>query len=204
MIPSTKTTKKGGWRGPGTRLRLAVLIGVVFNPFVLFTTLFAATAFAEAETRDALLYVGVELLIVGAMVIYLLVLRYKNSSGFWLPVKEERMIPAFVLLALGVATVTLLDTVVAPPDLIRLTIAMLITASLVTVATLWIKASAHVAVASHCAVAALTSIHLPGLFFLALVPLIIWARLTERAHTPAETAVGAFAGASIAAIAALV
>ena len=198
------STKKGGSRGPEARLRLAVLVGAIFNPFVLFTALFAATAFAEAEPRAAMLYVGVELIIIGALVIYLLVLRYRNSSGFWLPVKEERMIPAFVLLALGVATVTLLDTVVAPPDLIRLTIAMLVTASLVTVATLWIKASAHVAVASHCAVAALTSIYLPGLVFLALVPLIIWARITERAHTPAEVAVGAFAGASIAAVAALI
>lgn len=200
MIPPTRK----GWRGSWERVRLAVLVGAVFNPFVLFTALFAATAFAEADLRDALLYVGVELIVIGTLVIYLLVLRYKNSSGFWLPAKEERMIPAFVLLALGVATVTLLDTVVAPPDLIRLTIAMLVTASLVTVATLWIKASAHVAVASHCAVAALTSIYLPGLVFLALVPLIMWARLTERAHTPAEVTVGALAGASIAAIAALI
>ncbi|MDN5697277.1 MAG: hypothetical protein L0G70_04795, partial [Rubrobacter sp.] len=61
MIPSTK---KGDRRGPEAKLRLAVLVGAIFNPFVLFTALFAATAFAETELRDALIYVGVELIIV--------------------------------------------------------------------------------------------------------------------------------------------
>lgn len=169
----------------------------MFNPFVLFTALFAATAFSSASLRDAAAYVGIELLAVGFMVAYLLRLRSRNSSGFWLPVREERLVPAFVLLALGVATVVLLEYLAAPVELVRLTLAMLVTASLVTLMIAWIKASAHVAVACHVAVAGVTGLGLPGLAFAALVPAIMWARVAERAHTPAEAAVGAAAGTVI-------
>lgn len=178
-------------------------VGAVFNPFVLFTALFAATAFSVAEPRDAFVYVVIEIVAVGALVAYLLVLRSRNSSGFWLPVREERLIPAFVLLGLGVATVVLLDSVAAPGELVMLTLEMLVTASLVTLMIAWIKASAHVAVACHCAVAGVASLGFPGLAFGVLVPAIMWARVAERAHTPVEVAVGAIAGTAIATAAVL-
>lgn len=182
---------------------MAVAVGAVFNPLALFTALFAATAFSVAEPRRATMYVAIELVAVGALVAYLLVLRSKSSSGFWLPVREERLVPAFVLLGLGVATVLLLDSVAAPGELVRLTLEMLATASLVTVMIAWIKASAHVAVACHCAVAGVASLGPAGLVFVALVPAIMWARVAERAHTPAEVAVGAAAGTLIATAAVL-
>lgn len=182
----------------GDRPWLAAIVGVVFNPFALFTALFAATAFSDASPRAAAGYVGIEMVAVGALVIYLLALRYRNSSGFWLPVREERLVPAFVLLGLGVATVILLDAVAAPGELVRLTLGMLATASLVTLIIAWIKASAHVAVACHCAVAGVASLGLPGLVFVVLAPAIMWARVAERAHTPAEVAVGGGVGVAIA------
>lgn len=176
----------------------AVAVGMVFNPFVLFTALFAATAFSVAGPRDAAAYLGIEIVAVGALVAYLLALRSRSSSGFWLPVREERLLPAFVLLGLGVATVVLLEFVSAPDELVRLTLEMLATASLVTLMVAWIKASAHVAVACHCAVTGVASLGLPGIVFVALVPAVMWARVAERAHTPAEVAVGAAAGTIIA------
>lgn len=197
------STEKGGWRGPGAGSRLAVAVGAVFNPLFLFTALFAATAFSVADPRDAAGYVGIEMIAVGALVVYLLMLRSRNSSGFWLPVREERLVPAFVLLGLGAATVALLDFAAAPVELARLTLGMLATASLVTLMIAWIKASAHVAVACHCAVAGVASLGAPGLVFVVLVPAIMWARVAERAHTPAEVAVGAGAGTVIATAAVL-
>lgn len=185
------------------RPHLAVTLGAVFNPFVLFTGLFAATAFSVAGPWEAAGYVGVEMVAVGALVAYLLLLRSKSSSGFWLPVREERLVPAFVLLGLGVATVVLLGYLDAPGELVRLTLGMLATASLVTAMIAWIKASAHVAVACHCAVAGVAGLGLLGLVFVLLVPVIMWARIAERAHTPAEVGVGGCAGTIIASAAVL-
>jgi hypothetical protein len=192
--------KGGGWFSVA---RAAVMVGAVFNPLALFTALFAATAFSVAAPRSAAVYVAIELVAVGALVVYLLALRARNSSGFWLPVREERLVPAFVLLGLGVATVILLDIVAAPRELVMLTLEMLATASLVTLMVAWIKASAHVAVACHCAVAGVASLGPAGLLFIALVPAIMWARVAERAHTPAEVVVGAAAGTAIATAAVL-
>lgn len=180
-----------------------MVVGAVFNPLALFTALFAATAFSVAEPRSAAGYVGIELVAMVALVVYLLVLRSRSSSGFWLPVREERLVPAFVLLGLGVATVGLLGFAEAPRELVRLTLEMLATASLVTLMIAWIKASAHVAVACHCAVAGIAGLGLAGLLFAVLVPAIMWARVAERAHTPAEVAVGAAAGTLIATAAVL-
>lgn len=192
---------KEGRRDP--KVGLAVAVGTVFNPLVLFTALFAATAFSVATFRDAVLYVGIELMAVAALVVYLLVLKARSSSSFWLPVREERLLPAFVLLGLGVATVGLLDSMSAPRELVRLTLEMLATASLVTLMIAWIKASAHTAVVCHCAVAGVASLGLAGFLFVALVPAVMWARMAERAHTPAEVAVGAAAGTTIATAAVL-
>lgn len=189
---------KGGRQEPGTRPRLAVVVGAVFNPFVLFTGLFAATAFSAAGLRDAAVYVAIEIVATGGLVAYLAALRLGSSSGFWLPVREERLVPAFVLLGLGVATVGLLGYLDAPGELVGLTLEMLATASLVTAMIAWIKASAHVAVACHCAVAGVASLGPPGIVFVLLVPAVMWARVAERAHTPAEVAVGGVAGTVIA------
>lgn len=190
--------------GKRGRPALAVTLGAVFNPFLLFTALFAGTAFASAGPWEAAGYVGVEMIAVGALVAYLLVLRSRSDSGFWLPVREERLVPALVLLGLGTATVVLLVSLDAPGELVRLTLGMLATASLVTAMVAWIKASAHVAVACHCAVVGVASLGLPGLIFVLLVPAIMWARVAERAHTPAEAAFGAVAGTAIASVSVLI
>lgn len=194
---------KGGWWEPGKGPRLAMAVGAILNPLVLFTALFAATAFDVAGVWEASGYVVVEMGAVGVLFAYLLALRSRNSSGFWLPVREERLVPAFVLLGLGVATVALLGYLDAPGELVRLTLGMLVTASLVTAMIAWIKASAHVAVACHCAIAGVASLGAPGFAFLVLVPVIMWARIAERAHTPVEVIVGAATGTVIASAAVL-
>jgi membrane-associated phospholipid phosphatase len=182
---------------------VAVAVGAILNPLLLFTALFAATAFEVAGVWEASGYVVVEIGAVGTLVVYLLGLRSRNSSGFWLPVREERLVPAFVLLGLGVATVVLLGYLDAPGELVRLTLGMLATASLVTAMIAWIKASAHAAVACHCAIAGVASLGAPGFIFVVLVPVIMWARIAERAHTPVEVIVGAVTGTVIASAAVL-
>ena len=97
---------EGEW--PGSGPPLAVTTGAILNPFVLFTGLFAATAFSSAGPREAAGYVGIEIIAIGALVAYLFLLRSRSSSGFWLPVREERLVPALVLLLLGATTVVLL------------------------------------------------------------------------------------------------
>ncbi|WP_053057741.1 hypothetical protein [Rubrobacter aplysinae] len=193
---------EGGQPGAGTPL--AATLGAVLNPFLLFTALFAGTAFSSAGSWEAAGYVAVEIVAVVALVAYLLVLKSRNDSGFWLPVREERLVPALVLLMLGATTVVLLTLLDAPAELVRLTVGMLATASLVTALVAWIKASAHVAVACHCAVAGVAGLGLAGAVFALVVPAVMWARVAERAHTPAEVAFGALAGTVIAAAGVLV
>jgi hypothetical protein len=180
---------------------LAGILGDALNPFVVFTALFLWVALAEAGPPAALGYVAVEVAAAGVVVGYLYVqARRGRVSGFWLPSRRERIVPALVLIATGLAAVAILWALGAPREVLNVGVSMFVAALAVAVLTLAWQASAHTTVAGHAAVCGLLLLGWWGLLFAATVPAVIWARVATRAHDRAQALAGAFVGGGVAAL----
>lgn len=180
--------------------RAARFLADALNPFTVFTALYALVAFSEASpTREAALYVAVELAAASLVALYVFVLRRgRRVSAFWLPTRHERLVPALFLLSAFAALLTALALLDAPDTLFYLTLSMGLAAASVAVLTLFWKASAHSAVAGHAAASGLLVLGGVGLPFVLLLPAVLWARVASGAHTSAQVLAGAGAGAAFA------
>jgi membrane-associated phospholipid phosphatase len=179
--------------------RLASALTNALNPFVIFTALFALVAFVEAGVYRGLLYLAVELTAAAVVAGYVLTMRRRSRVGdFWISARAERLAPAVFLLAAFVALLAILVLLDAPQDLSLLTLSMGLASAVVAGITLRWKASAHCTVAGHAAAAGLLLLGPSGLVFLLVLPLVLWSRVTLKAHTLSQTLAGAVVGAGFA------
>ena len=177
----------------------ARVITDVLNPFVVFTALYVAVAFAESPVSRALLFTGVELLAAAAVAGFVLLMRRRSRVGdFWISTRAERLIPAIFLLTTFVALLVALSLLGAPPVLFLLTLSMGLASATVALITLFFKASAHCAVAGHAAAAGIILLGPLGILFLPVLPLVAWARVSLEAHTVPEALAGAVVGVAFA------
>lgn len=178
---------------------LAHALTNALNPFVLFTALFALVALAEAGAYRGVLYLAVELLAAAAVAGYVLLMRRRSRVGdFWISARAERLTPALFLLAAFVVLLAALVLFDAPQDLSLLTLSMgLASVAIAGITLLW-KASAHCTVAGHVVAAGLLLLGPLGFVFLLVLPLVIWSRVTLKAHTLSQTLAGAVVGAGFA------
>ena len=178
---------------------LAHALTNALNPFVIFTTLFALVAFAEAGAYRGILYLAVELTAAAAVAGFVLLMRRRSRVGdFWISARAERLMPAVFLLTAFVALLGVLALLDSPEDLLLLTLSMGLASAAVAGITLLWKASAHCTVAGHAAAAGLLLLGPPGLIFLLVLPIVLWSRVTLKAHTPSQTLAGAAVGAGFA------
>jgi membrane-associated phospholipid phosphatase len=179
--------------------RVASALTNALNPFVIFTALFALVAFVEAGVYRGLLYLAVELTAAAVVAGYVLTMRRRSRVGdFWISARAERLAPAVFLLAAFVALLAILVLLDAPQDLSLLTLSMGLASAVVAGITLLWKASAHCTVAGHAAAAGLLLVGPFGLVFLLVLPLVLWSRVTLKAHTLSQTLAGAVVGAGFA------
>jgi hypothetical protein len=178
---------------------LARALTNILNPFIIFTALFALVAFAEAGSYRGVLYLAVELTAAAAVAGYVLFMRRRSRVGdFWISIRAERLTPAVFLLAAFVALLTALVLLDAPQNLSLLTLSMGLASAAVAGITLLWKASAHCTVAGHAAAAGLLLLGPLGFAFLLVLPLVLWSRVTLKAHTLSQTLTGAVVGVGFA------
>jgi len=178
---------------------LAHALTNALNPFVIFTALFALVAFAEAGAYRGVFYLAVELTVAATVAGYVLFMRRRSRVGdFWISARAERLTPALFLLAAFMALLAALVLLDAPQDLSLLTLSMGLASAAVAGITLLWKASAHCTVAGHAAAAGLLLLGLLGFAFLLVLPLVVWSRVTDKAHTLSQTLAGAAVGAGFA------
>src|SRR5919112_2236156 len=178
---------------------LARTLTNALNPFVIFTAIYALVAFAETDTTGALAYVVLELLAAAAVAGYVLYMRRRRRVGdFWISARAERLTPALFLLAAFVVLLGALALLDAPENLFLLTLSMGLASAAVAGITLLWKASAHCTVVGHAAAAGLLLLGPLGLIFLLVLPLVLWSRVTLKAHTLPQTLAGAVVGAGFA------
>jgi membrane-associated phospholipid phosphatase len=179
--------------------RLARALTNALNPFVIFTALFALVVFVEAGVYRGVLYLAVELTSAAAVAGYVLFMRRRSRVGdFWISTRAERLTPALFLLAAFVALLGALALLDAPQNLSLLTLSMGLASVAVAGITLLWKASAHCTVAGHAAAAGLLLLGPLGFVFLLVLPLVLWSRVTLKAHTLSQTLTGAAVGAGFA------
>jgi len=173
----------------------------VLNPFFIFTVLFALVAFTKSSTPQAILYLAVELLAAAVVALYIVFMRRRRRVGdFWISARAERLVPAIFLLSAFVGLLTVLWLLDPPGVLLRTTLSMGLAAATVAAVTLLWKASAHTAVAGHAAVTGPLVLGPPGLVFVLVLPLVLYARVGHWAHTLPQVLVGAAVGAVLAAL----
>lgn len=85
----------------------------------------------------------------------------------------------------------------APPALTWLLASAVAGLALASVLNIFLKLSIHMAVGSFVALSQVLVGGTPGLLSLILLPVLGWARVRLKAHTPAQVFVGAIAGALI-------
>ena len=179
--------------------RLASALTNALNPFVIFTALFALVVFVEVGVYRSVLYLAVELTAAAAVAGYVLFMRRRSRVGdFWISTRAERLTPALFLLAAFVALLGALALLDAPQNLSLLTLSMGLASAAVAGITLLWKASAHCTVAGHAAAAGLLLLGPLGFAFLLVLPLVLWSRVTLKAHTLSQTLTGAAVGAGFA------
>ena len=178
---------------------LARAVTNVLNPFVIFTALYTAVAFAQAGGVRAIPYVALELLAAAAVAGFVLLMRRRSRVGdFWISARAERLTPALFLLAAFVALLLAMWLSNAPDALLLLTLSMGLASAAVAGLTLFFKASAHCTVAGHAAAAGLLTLGPAGLAFLLVLPAVLWSRVALRAHTLPEASAGVAVGVGFA------
>ena len=179
--------------------KLARVITNALNPFFIFTALYALVAFGEAGAARGSLYLAVELFAAAAVAGYVLLMHRRSRVGdFWISARAERLIPALFLLSAFVVLLVILFVLDAPRDLVLLTLSIGLASAAVAGITLLWKASAHCTVAGHAVAAGLLLLGPLGLVFLLALPLVVWSRVVEKAHTLPQTLAGAALGAGFA------
>ena len=179
--------------------RLARALTNALNPFATFTALFALVALAEAGAYRGAIYLAVELTAAAAVAGYVLVMRRRTRVGdFWISTRAERLTPAVFLLAAFVALLGVLALLDSPQNLFLLTLSMGLASAAVAGITLVWKASAHCTVTGHAAAAGLLLLGPLGFAFLLALPIVVWSRVTLRAHTLPQALAGATVGAGFA------
>src|SRR5919199_689900 len=105
----------------------ARLLTNLFNPFFVFTALYAAVAFSESRPPTAAGYLAIELLAAGVMAGYVyLQQRRRKVSDFWISTRAERLIPAIFLLLVSAALLAALVLTNAPENLFRVMLSMVL------------------------------------------------------------------------------
>jgi len=174
---------------------LARTVTNALNPFVIFTALYALVTLTEAGASRGLLYLALELLAAAAVAGYVLLMRRRSRVGdFWISARAERLTPALFLLAAFVALLAILYVFDAPQDLFLLTLSMGLASAAVALITLVWKASAHCTVAGHAAAAGILLLGPLSIVFTLALPLVVWSRVVDKAHTLPQALAGAAVG----------
>ena len=193
----------GAARAPSRAPRLGRLVTEVLAPAPTVAVLVLLVAWRSAPTAAEAVRWGALAVLFVSLVPFLYILRGVRRGGLTdhhVGVRQQRPIPLLVGAMSMLAGLIALALWGAPRDLIAVVavVAVGMIASLL-VTRFW-KVSIHAAVVAG-AVTVLLLVFGPALLVLApLVPLVCWARVAVRDHTPAQTVAGATLGITVAAL----
>ena len=172
--------------------RIAAAISFLLSPFLVpVVSIVLVVRIYAVPIQQALLWGLIVVLFVSVLpTLFILILfRFGQLSDIGLTIREQRAKPLFFSLASAFVGVGILYLVDAPREIVWLCIAYLINGIVFTLITpLW-KISFHSGVAAGCVTALTLLVSIQLAWFFLLLPLIAWARVHRKRHTPLQTVV---------------
>jgi hypothetical protein len=180
------------------RDRLARWVSILFDSSVLSIPIFLAFGWIDAGT-SGLGWAFLILAIVTGIPLAYLVIGIKRAwvSDMELTNRSER--PRFILISLSSDVLALLILFfLHGPHLLTLIVLtyFFLAISMLTISSFW-KISMHMAGVGGFSTALLFVFGAPAIWAFISLPLVAWARLQRRKHTPAQLLAGALAGALV-------
>lgn len=175
--------------------RAANTISAVLSPPVLGAAMIAIAALATRQaTAWAWAGPGLALNVLAPIAYLLWLFKRGLVSDLDVQRREERRRPLVFTLAAMLATVVLLWVTAAPSLLLAVSAAHFLQTALALVITLRWKISMHGAAIAACAALLVFVLGRQAAPMLLAVPMVAWARVHLRRHTPAQTIAGAALG----------
>jgi hypothetical protein len=178
--------------------RAARWISIFFDSSFLSFPIFLAMGYASEHTLGLLWAILILLVVTGIPLAYLIIGRKRGwVSDLELSSREER--PRFILVSLGSDVLALSMLWLGHgPLLLRLIVLTYFCLAIVifTISSFW-KISMHMAGVGGFSAALVFVFGWTALWAFLSLPLVAWARLRRRKHTPAQLMAGALAGAFV-------
>jgi hypothetical protein len=175
--------------------RLARWVSLLFDSSSLSLPIFLAFGWVEARTAGLAWAVLTLVIVTGIPLAYLLIGRRRGwVSDLEMTRRAER--PRFILVSLGSDALALLVLgVLRGPHLLSLIVLtyLCLAIAMLAISGFW-KISLHMAGVGGFSTALLFVFSWPALAAFLSLPLVAWARLRRRKHTPAQLLAGAVAG----------
>ncbi len=174
--------------------KIAAATSIIFSPFLvpIVTILVIVHRYAVTELQ-AFLWAAIVILFVSLIpVIFIFILfRLGRVDDLHLAVKEQRISPLFFSMVSALIGAGILHLTNAPREIIWAAIAYVVNGIVFTGITLIWKISFHSGVSTGCVTVLMFLIHAKFGWLFLLIPLIGWARVHRKRHTPLQTAIGA-------------
>jgi len=178
--------------------RLARWISIFFDSSILSLPIFLAFGYVSSGTSGLLWAILMLFIVSGIPLAYLLIGRKHGwISDMELSRREER--PRFILISLSsdLLALGILWIAEGPYLLSVLIITYLCLATVMFTISIFWKISMHMAGVGGFATALVFVFGAPALWAFLSLPLVAWAHLHRRKHTPAQLAAGAIAGIAV-------
>ncbi len=183
------------------RDRLARWISILFDSSVLSIPIFLAFGWIESDT-SGLGWATLILIIVTGIPLAYLVIGIKRGWVSDMEMTERSERPRFILISLSsdVLALMILRFLHGPHLLSVIVLTYFCLAiTMLTISSFW-KISLHMAGVSGFSTALLYVFGTPAIWAFLSLPLVAWARLHRRKHTPAQLVARAIAGALVTAL----
>lgn len=178
--------------------RLACWVSILFDSSVLSIPIFLAFGWIEVGLSGMGWAILILAIVTGIPLAYL-VLGVKRGWVSDMELSDRSQRPRFILVSLGSDVLALLFLYfLHGPHLLRLIVLtyFFLAITMFTISSFW-KISMHMAGVGGFSTALLFVFGVPALWTLISLPLVAWARLHRRKHTPAQLLAGALAGSLV-------
>jgi hypothetical protein len=181
------------------RDRLARWISILFDSSVLSLPVFLTFGWLESDTAGLVWAILIFIIVTGIPLAYLMIgIKRGWVSDMELTERSER--PRFILISLYSDVLALLILrLLHGPHLLSVIVLtyFCLAITMLTISSYW-KISLHMAGVGGFATALLYVFGTPAAWAFVSLPLVAWARLHRRKHTPVQLATGAMAGVLVA------
>ena len=178
--------------------RLARWISILFDSSVLSMPIFLAFGWIESNTSGLGWAILILIIVTGIPLAYLVIgIKRGWVSDMEMTERSER--PRFILISLSSDVLALLILrVLHGPHLLSVIVLtyFCLAITMLTISSFW-KISLHMAGVGGFSTALLFVFGIPAIWAFLSLPLVAWARLHRRKHTPTQLVAGAIAGALV-------